>query len=292
MKKKLLASVLSLMLAAACFTACGDGESSDKKSSSKDSSQTETSSAGEESSQAADESKSAEDPSSVEEQSSAFDFPKGADSEYELYQTIINYLNNGFHMEELKEVWPHELTVVFAMKAYEPQKSNFTHGMKYDEACQFIAKLQKIAAEMDWPKKENGAPADKLDDYSSFEKEFPESLQQQIKDNHRKFEKFIYNYIYLDFQGIYKDGENPFVSDLEKTRWELLPESEFKATTVEEKNRDDNKDFAENFPQMYNADLGEYRQGNDVIMMDYNYTKINGKYYLVSFNTTVGSVGG
>lgn len=73
MKKKLLASVLSLMLAAACFTSCGDSESSDKKSSAKDSTAGGTSLSADESGRSAEDSDTSSDKDSSETESKAED---------------------------------------------------------------------------------------------------------------------------------------------------------------------------------------------------------------------------
>ena len=266
-KKRLLSAILALAMTAACLTACSESNISSQGQSAVDSSARASQSDGE------------------------FSLPEGADSEYELYQTVINYLNNGFHIDDLSSVRSVELTTVFWQKNQEKEKRNFTLGLKYDEACQLIAKLRKVAKEIDWPRRPDGSPDDELKDYSPFEKEFPESLQQQIKDNHEEFERFISE---LAFSALFKiddDGESPF-RGLEKTKWDTVSQSEFKSQENDLKENEKYKDMTDNFPMCYMVDLGEYKQGRDVYYTGYYYTKIDGKYYFVAFDTAVGSAGG
>ena len=266
-KKRLLSAILALAMTAACLTACSESNDSSQMQSAADSSARASHSDGE------------------------FSLPKGADSEYELYQTVINYLNNGFHIDDLSSVRSVELTTVFWQKNQEKEKRNFTLGLKYDEACQLIAKLRKVAKEIDWPRRPDGSPDDELKDYSPFEKEFPESLQQQIKDNHEEFERFISELAFSAFFKIDGDGESPF-RGLEKTKWDTVSQSEFKSQENDLKENEKYKDMTDNFPMCYMVDLGEYKQGRDVYYTGYYYTKIDGKYYFVAFDTAVGSAGG
>ena len=266
-KKRLLSAIIALAMTAACLTACSESNDSSQMQSAADSSARASHSDGE------------------------FSLPKGADSEYELYQTVINYLNNGFHLDDLNSVRSVELTTVFWQKNQEKEKSNFTLGLKYDEACQLIAKLIKVAKEIDWPRRADGSPDDELKDYSPFEKEFPESLQQHIKDNHEEFERFIVDLGFSALFTNYDDGVSPF-ENLEKTQWDAVPQSEFKSQESDYKENEKYKDMTDNFPMCYTVDLGEYKQGRDVYYTGYYYTKIDGKYYFVAFDTAVGSAGG
>ena len=151
--------------------------------------------------------------------------------------------------------------------------------------------LRKVAKEIDWPRRPDGSPDDELKDYSPFEKEFPESLQQQIKDNHEEFERFISELAFSAFFKIDGDGESPF-RGLEKTKWDTVSQSEFKSQENDLKENEKYKDMTDNFPMCYMVDLGEYKQGRDVYYTGYYYTKIDGKYYFVAFDTAVGSAGG
>ena len=267
MKKRLLAVLLAMTMATACMTACSESNDSSQMQSAADSSARASHSDGE------------------------FSLPKGADSEYELYQTVINYLNNGFHLDDLNSVRSVELTTVFWQKNQEQEKRNFTLGLKYDEACQLIAKLIKVAKEIDWPRRADGSPDDELKDYSPFEKEFPESLQQHIKDNREEFESFIVDLGFSALFTNYDDGVSPF-ENLEKTQWDAVSQSEFKSQENDLKENEKYKDMTDNFPMCYMVDLGEYKQGRDVYYTGYYYTKIDGKYYFVAFDTAVGSAGG
>ena len=97
-KKRLLSAILALAMTAACLTACSESNDSSQMQSAADSSARASHSDGE------------------------FSLPKGADSEYELYQTVINYLNNGFHLDDLNSVRSVELTTVFWQKNQEKEK--------------------------------------------------------------------------------------------------------------------------------------------------------------------------
>ena len=97
-KKRLLSAIIALAMTAACLTACSESNISSQGQSAVDSSARASQSDGE------------------------FSLPEGADSEYELYQTVINYLNNGFHIDDLSSVRSVELTTVFWQKNQEKEK--------------------------------------------------------------------------------------------------------------------------------------------------------------------------
>lgn len=218
-----------------------------------------------------------------------YKLPAGARSEYELYKTVVNYLNNGFHLGDLKDVYDQNLSYTYASKLVRNPAENFTLGMQYEDACALIARLRDIVSELRslTPEEYEELYGDLDDEFplDEFQKEFPESMQSQINENRDDFGEFIGEIIFSD---IYREGESPFRSD--QTKWEEKSEDELEIINVQY--GDSYEDMNSNFPNTYHMDFGEYRSGNDIIDMKLCYTKIEGRYYMIYFVTSVGSVGG
>jgi len=311
MKKKLLASVLSLMLAAACFTACGDGESSDKKSSSKDSSAADTSVSAVESSPSDsiglesetddgpqdpghdpdggywhDDSSSAEDSSETESKadekpSGDYVLPKGADSEYELYKAVIGFLKNGYNFGDLKDVTDLSLSMVKTIKDRNEER-NFILGMDWNESCALVSKLFQAAQDNHsaMPRKDNGQIDSEKLDYSPYKELFPESMQQRIIDNEKYFKDFVYRYIIPVTEEYYYDTSS-FERDYAGTEWEVMPEDSLEIKEY----HGDEADLSENFPKIYEMkNIGKGENGDQHYTLGYFYTSINGRYYILGFN--------
>lgn len=226
-------------------------------------------------------------PSAAEDGSEdVYKLPAGTASEYELYETVVDFLNNGFHYDDLKDVYDANLTTVFYSKWEEKSEDIFTLGMKYDEACALIARLKEKASQMDMPRDEYGEIDEDLIDYDVFQSEFPESLQPQIEDNHSGFENFLEMILYADDVTGF-DGENPFHSD--QTEWEKKGRDEVVIEKYHSNDWDD--DLYKNFPQVYEMDLGVYIS-NEGYSMSLYFTKIDGRCYLLSFAYTVSGIGG
>lgn len=216
-----------------------------------------------------------------------YKLPAGAASEYELYKTVVDFLNNGFHYDDLKDVYDRNLMIVFYSKWEETPEKIFTLGMKYEEACDLIVRLINKTKEMDPPYDETGHIEEDLIDYDAFRSEFPESLQSQIDENHYDYEHFIEDiYYYAEgLDGI--DGENPFRSD--QTEWELKGEGELDIEVYHSNDWDD--DLYTNFPRVYEVSLGKYITYEGYSMWFY-YTKIEGRYYFLGLSYSISGIGG
>jgi len=208
-----------------------------------------------------------------------YEFPAGAESEYALYTAVVDYLNNGFHADELKDVFDLNLTLTFYSKLRNDPKDIITLGMKYDEACTFIARLRKVAENMDYPEDDDDL------DYDAFFSEFPEDVLSRIDPEDLKgsaMQNFLY--MILDQDELRAEGENPYGTD--QTVWVKVSEDEF-----ENYEYDDYKDFDEdlllNFPHMYGIDLGTYVYEDETFYMSILYTEIDGRYYCIGFSCVV-----
>ena len=95
---------------------------------------------------------------------------KGAASEYELYTTMVAFLNNGFHYADLNDVYDLTMSSVFYTKWQSQYGYNFTQGMSCEEAYKLFAELKKIASQMEAPT--NDAEAAQLD-FDAFKAAFP-----------------------------------------------------------------------------------------------------------------------
>ena len=222
----------------------------------------------------------------VEDNDVAYKFPAGASSEYELYKTVLAYLNNGFHSDDLKTVCDPVLTMVFFSKWEEKEDKIFTLGMQYDEACDLIARLSAKAAQMNAPYDEYGELEEDLIDFDAFEGEFPEGMRGQIEQNRRDFENFIVDIFYME-SDFFHDGENPFYTD--PTEWEVKQEGEYEVKEYHSNDWCD--DLYDTFPKVYEVSLGTYIDYEATEMWFY-YTQIDGRYYMLSFGYAVSGIGG
>ena len=214
-----------------------------------------------------------------------YKLPAGAASPYELYTTVIDYLNNGFHNSDLNNIYDMNLYFVFYAKQKRAER-NFTSGMKYDEACALVSRLMDIA-KSDMPLDADGEFEDDLIDYYQFKVEFPEEIQSQINGNPDDFEDFIENICVLVYLHDRDDGKNPFRTG--QTVWEKCSEGEI---DIERYRTDDYEDLYANFPQVYEMEIGEYREGNEVHGMGIIYAKIGSRYYFLGFSESIGSSAG
>lgn len=265
MKRRFLAAVLALAVTAACLTACSEDSSLTAQSS--------------------------QSASSKEENSSASELPKGADSKYELYKTVMNYLKNGYNLDDLKDVYDIPLTIVVEAKEEKDDERNFTLGMNWEESRTLIAKLVKIADDTrsEMPREDDGRPDHEKIDYSPYKEAFPESMQQKIKDNDREFTGFIYENIidYTDSKEY--QGLNHSKQSYADAKWETMPEDKLRIDEYDRQSKDDYKDLRDNFPQIYEVDnIGEIETGRSTYSLGYYYTSVNGKYYFIRFQDTVG----
>lgn len=210
--------------------------------------------------------------------------PVGAASVYELYGTVVDFLNHGFHYDDLRNVYAPILTLAFFSKWTEKPEDNFTLGMNYDEACALIASLVDKASTIEPPVR--GGILDRyLIDYDAFQSLFPESMQAQINENYEGFKNFIKDFAYYSYvpgSGD-RDGENPFHTS--QTVWEKLNQGELEIEAFHSNDLDE--DLYLNFPQAYEIDLGRYADGYDVYRMGMYYVQIGVRYYFVGFQLTV-----
>lgn len=215
-----------------------------------------------------------------------YELPAGAASEYELYETVVDFLNNGFHYDDLKDVFDLNLTIAFYSKCERKPEEIFTLGLKYDEASDLIARLRKKAANMDFLIDDYGEIDMDYIDYDAFISEFTESIRSQIDLEDSDFENFIENILYCD--ELFPDGENPF--DTDQTEWEKKSEAELETYEYDDYENWD-KDLFLNFPRIYGIELGTYISG-DATSMYIRYTEIDGRYYLVNFSYSTSGIGG
>lgn len=116
------------------------------------------------------------------EETAVYKLPAGAASEYELYETVVDFLNKGFHYSALKDVFDQNLWFVTRSKMEAESENIFTLGMKYDEACDLIARLKEKASNMDFlideygeinmgEKSKEGLETYEYDDYENWDKD-------------------------------------------------------------------------------------------------------------------------
>lgn len=237
-----------------------------------------------------------------------YELPAGAESEYALYTTVVDYLNNGFHYDDLNDVYDPVLTAV----AIFTRPEGFLLDVKYDELCALLVKLRgtwsKIQTMLDTYEDidafcdafrsefpgylpdgviESDAVLDDDLIYKLFQDQCPESLQAEINANRDKFEDWVdAGVLHNAGAGYIRDGENPYRSD--QTVWEKMSEDELGIS--EFKYDEEYENLADTFPQMYFMEIGEYREEEGfkyLYEMEIIYTKIEGRYYLINFTGAV-----
>lgn len=217
-------------------------------------------------------------------------FPAGAASPYELYGTVIDFLNGGFRYDDLKDVYDLILCYVCADKMEEKPERICTLGMKYDEACDLVSRLMKAADKMDFLVDEYGEINMDYIDYTPFVNEFPEEKRADLGEDNDDFVDFIEEILYL--KNLSRDGKNPTYSD--QTHWDRMTKEEFDAQGTPEYDdyTDFDKDLFLNFPRMYMIGLGTYISGTESITTGIRFVQIDGRYYFIGFSTVVGTIGG
>lgn len=206
-----------------------------------------------------------------------FIFPEGAGSIYELYTTVLNFLNNGFNYNDLSSVYDPILTYTFYSKA----ETDFASGLSLEESCNLMARLVNIAEEQGIPLDEDGELEDDYIDAEAFRSEIPD-----MEDA----EDFVENLYAMLYAQSMSDGVNPFHT--QQTSWEVVSEE-----NLETERYDFYEDFVdgfeEAFPNIYEVSLGTYRgEGTDLWHMGFYCFEYNGRYYFLGFSTVLGTAGG
>lgn len=206
-----------------------------------------------------------------------FIFPEGAGSIYELYTTVLNFLNNGFNYNDLSSVYDPILTYTFYSKA----ETDFASGLSLEESCNLMARLVNIVEEQGIPLDEDGEFEDDYIDAEAFRSVIPD--MEDADD-------FVENLYAMLYAQSMSDGVNPFHT--QQTSWEVVPEE-----NLETERYDFYEDFVdgfeEAFPNIYEVSLGTYRgEGTDLWHMGFYCFEYNGRYYFLGFSTVLGTAGG
>ena len=218
-----------------------------------------------------------------------YELPTGAESEYALYSAVVDYLNNGFHSDDLQDVFDRNLTIAFYSKCAREPEYILTLGMKYDEASELVARLRAKAENMDFLVDDGVIDMDYID-HDAFISEFPEAIQSQLRSEDLEdtaYPSFIRFILYYD--DLLADGENPFGTD--QTVWEKISEAEFEAYEYDDY-KDWDKDMFLNFPRLYRIDLGTHIFGSSAYSMSMLYAEIDGRYYFIDFSCVLSGLGG
>lgn len=206
---------------------------------------------------------------------------KGAASEYELYTTVVGFLNNGFHYADLSDIFDITLSTVFYSKWQTGMLTNFTQGMSCEEAYKLFSEMKKIASQMKAPT--NDEEAAQLD-FDAFKAAFPADKQQQITENENAFKTMIVgDFFRVEAEYREQDGINPFRTT--QTTWTVKTAEEYSGRKIEADVL--SEDVISSFPAIYAFDFDEYVDGKVHYNSEYYYTEIGGRYYLLGLVTTV-----
>lgn len=215
--------------------------------------------------------------------------PEGAASPYELYCKIVDFLNGGFHYDDLREVFDPALSLAFYSKREEDEEDILTYGLDLKESYALVKGLADRADVLQLPLDEYGEFDDDDIDLERLREGLPAEIQAQLDrypDAYEDFAENIYEYL---FSLSTDDGRNPFGTG--QTSWEKCAEGDLN-TWKYDKYDDFHKDFQRNFPGVLQAELGRYEEGSEVYGMGFNYIEIDGRFYFLGFSTVVGGTGG
>ena len=227
--------------------------------------------------------------STAEEKKDEILLPKGADSLYELYSVVTDYLNNGFNDDELAAVSDCALLMAFNDKMEEDEEDILTYGLDAKESYALFRSLVNNAEALGLPLDEEGEFEDDLIDLEALRKGLPDDMQKQLDkypDAYEDQAERIYEYLY----DITKDnGKNPFGT--KQVSWDKAGENGI--PTEEYDGYDDwNEDMLEAFPRVTEVSLGKFEEGNLVYDMSFYCIELDDKFYFLGFSTVVGSTGG
>ncbi len=195
-----------------------------------------------------------------------FVFPEGAGSIYELYTIVLNYLNNGFHFEDVANVHDPILTFTFFAKS----EYAFADGLNLEESYERMTRLVSIAEEQGMPLDEDNELDMDLIDIDAFGSDIAE-----LEDP----EEFIER-LYGVSNSLSQAGEhNPYST--EQTYWEEIPEDLLVVNA--------NEYIGDSVYEIY---IGSYDTSNEHMEMYINCFEYNGRYYVLGFSTAVSGVGG
>ena len=278
MKKKIISIVLSLSLAFAAVS-CGQTEQETTEETTEETEAAETTENSE-----ADETT---EPAAESETEPAADtqapggtevagFPEGAGSIYELYTDVVDFLNNGFHYDDLAG----EFDPVFVYTFYAKAEEDFASGLSFEESYDSMARIVSIVEEQGFPIDDNGFIDSELIDMDAFGDEL---------DGMEDPEEFIEGLYGLIYRQMRAEGVNPFRTG--QTSWEVIPEDSLEVTQYDFY-QDFSEGFEEMFPRIYNVVIGSYNEDGAMIEGSFHCVEYNGRYYAVSFSSGVEASGG
>lgn len=218
--------------------------------------------------------------SAADKDSKGNGFLKEAGSEYELYKTVVKFLNNGFHYNDLSKVYDRMLVFALDMKiSLARDEGRYFEGLTFSETYELFTKLKQIAVGMK-------APADDKEatdmDYTAFYKALPSTVSDKVKEDLDSYEftHFIYQYFFRADKEYFDamEGKNPFGSS--QSEWTVLPKDEYSAELVKiPEKMDPNGEL----PPIYTYTFEDYVEDNVRHRCGYHYTVIDGKYYFLEF---------
>ncbi len=215
--------------------------------------------------------------------------PKGADSVYSLYTTVTDFLNGGFHYDDLKDVYDPALVMAFYSKMEKYEEDILTYGLDLKDSYALIKRLADNADVNELPLDEEGEFDDDDIDLEALKKGLSDDMLKQLDkypDAYEDYAENIYEYLF----GFSKaDGKNPFHTS--QTSWEKIPESDLSVEEYDDYD-DWNEDLEKAFPDIKEINLGRYEEGNEVYYMYVYCIEVDGRYYSLGFSTAVGAMGG
>jgi hypothetical protein len=195
-----------------------------------------------------------------------FVFPEGAGSIYELYTIVLNYLNNGFHFEDLANVHDPILTFTFFAKS----EYGFADGLSLEESYEQMTRLVSIAEEQGMPLDEDNELDMDLIDIDAFGSDIAD-----MEDP----EDFIERLYVVTNSLSQAEAHNPYST--EQTYWEEIPEDLLVVSA--------NGYIGDDVYEIY---IGSYDTSNEHMEMYINCFEYNDRYYVLGFSTAVSGVGG
>lgn len=213
--------------------------------------------------------------------SDGYESLKGASSPYELYCIVIDYLNKGFHYDDLKDVFDPALFFAVYSKDRADKKDIFTYGLDSKKTYELVKALVDNSDVMRLSRDEEGEVRVELSDIEELRKGLPDDMQKQIDSHYNAYKSYakdMYGYLY-DLATV--DGKSPFPTN--QTVWKKAAEGHIKVEDYDGYHVYD-QDFQRTFPNIIRISLVNFEEGYAIDNMGFYCIKMGEKYFFLDFD--------
>ena len=219
---------------------------------------------------------------SSDKEKSGYELPKGASTEYEVYEKAVAYTNGD--TDAIDDIYDPMLNVAFYEKLENAEEDeNYTLGLDIYESCDLVSRMSAKISDMGI-----GFDYDNDDiDFEALIEELPEDRQAPARADLDEFEDFVELIIYIT---LFDDTEAPDSYETSDESIEAVDEDDYYSEAFDDDT--DSADFMKFFGDTRTADIGRVTDDFGYVDIDCYILEIDGAYYLIGFSYVYGSVGG